>query len=103
MWRSVHWLTALITATTVPALAQDAFRSDVPKVWDDEALRSLEIPLAAKIPVRHVGSDFYYEIPVRPNVKTYPNYRRWQGTERTLGLVTNTGTSTCLRSGGAPH
>ncbi len=67
-------LAVLITATMLPALAQRPFRPDVPKVWDDEAMRGVELPLVARIAIHHVASDFYYKIPVRPNVKTYPIY-----------------------------
>jgi hypothetical protein len=51
-----------------------SFRSDIPRVWDDAAMRDVELPLAARIPVRHVPSEYYYQIPVRPNLKTYPIY-----------------------------
>ena len=67
-------LAVLITATSLQVLAQTPFRPDVPRVWDDEAMHEVELPLAARISVRHVRSDFYYKIPVRPNVKTYPIY-----------------------------
>ncbi len=47
---------------------------DIPKVWDDDAMRDVELPLAAHIPVHHMPADYYYRIPTRPNVKTYPIY-----------------------------
>src|SRR5215510_9736597 len=50
------------------------FRPDIPKVWDDNQMRNVELPLAAHIPVHHMPSDYYYRIPVRPNLKTYPIY-----------------------------
>jgi hypothetical protein len=50
------------------------FRLDIPKVWDDDEMRNVELPLAAHIPVHHMPSDYYYRIPVRPNLKTYPIY-----------------------------
>ena len=37
-------------------------------------MREVELPLAARIPVQHMPSEYYYTIPVRPNVKTYPIY-----------------------------
>jgi hypothetical protein len=48
---------------------------EIPKTWDDEAMRSLEVPLAdpAASP-RHVTADYYYRIPVRPIFKSYPVY-----------------------------
>jgi hypothetical protein len=60
-----------------PLLAQtgsQAFRPEIPKVWDDAAIHDVELPLAARIHVEHMPADFYYRIPVRPNVKTYPIY-----------------------------
>ena len=51
-----------------------AFVPDIPKVWDDAAMRDVELPLASRIPVQHIPSDYYYRIPVRPNLKTYPIY-----------------------------
>src|SRR5579862_5388299 len=47
---------------------------DVPTVWDDAAMRELELPLAARVPVHHMPAEYYYRIPTRPNVKTYPIY-----------------------------
>lgn len=67
----------ILAATTLPLLAQprtSAFRPEVPKVWDDAAMRDVELPLAAHISVQHIPSDYYYIIPVRPNLKTYPVY-----------------------------
>lgn len=47
----------------------------VPKTWDDEALASMDVPLAvtARSPV-HASADFYYRIPVRKIYKQYPLY-----------------------------
>src|SRR6266850_4377201 len=48
---------------------------DIPKVWDDDALASMELPLA--VPSRsakHISADYYYRIPVRPIYKSYPIY-----------------------------
>ena len=56
-------------------LSGQSFKPEIPKVWDDESLRDVELPLAQRIPVHHVSSEFYYQIPVRPNLKTYPIYR----------------------------
>lgn len=48
----------------------------IPKTWDDSAVSSLDLPLpdVAASP-KHVSSDYYYRIPVRPVYKTYPIYR----------------------------
>ena len=47
---------------------------EVPRVWDDAAMRDVELPLAARIPVHHMSAEYYYRIPTRPTVKTYPIY-----------------------------
>ena len=47
----------------------------IAKAWDDDAVASLEIPLAeAKASPVHVSSEYYYRIPVRPIYKSYPVY-----------------------------
>src|SRR5207247_2005115 len=47
----------------------------IPKTWDDEAMASLEVPLADESgsPL-HASADYYYQIPVRPIYKSYPVY-----------------------------
>src|SRR5215216_3355917 len=54
---------------------EGAFAPKIPKTWDDQAMASLEIPLAdpAGSPV-HVSADYYYRIPERPLYKSYPVY-----------------------------
>jgi hypothetical protein len=47
----------------------------IPKVWDDQAMARLEVPLAVPgASPKHVASEVYYRIPVRPIYKTYPVY-----------------------------
>ena len=65
---------AVLITVTLPILAQTPFRPDIPRVWDDEIMSEIELPRAVRIPIRQVDSVFYYKIPVRPNVKTYPIY-----------------------------
>ena len=44
-------------------------------MWDDEAMRTLEVPLANPIgSPKHVPADYYYRIPVRSIYKQYPVY-----------------------------
>src|SRR5262249_47450622 len=69
-------LTGLITVTV--GNRQNAKREHpaaIPRTWDAEAVRTLEIPLAdpAASP-RHISTDYYYRIPVRPIFKSYPVY-----------------------------
>ena len=49
--------------------------SNFPKMWDDEALTSLDLPLAdASIKVQHAPAADYYRIPQRRIWKSYPVY-----------------------------
>lgn len=47
----------------------------IPKVWDEKALSTLQIPLAepSASPIQ-VSADYYYKIPIRPIYKSYPVY-----------------------------
>src|SRR5215831_4119590 len=48
---------------------------NIPKTWDDEAIATLEIPLADPVgSPRHASADYYYRIPVAPIYKSYPVY-----------------------------
>lgn len=52
--------------TTAPA---------IPKTWDDQALATLQVPLAKPVgSPKQVSADYYYKIPVRPIYKQYPIY-----------------------------
>lgn len=54
---------------------QENARPQVPKTWDDQAMATLQVPLAdagaSPVPV---SADYYYRIPVRPIYKSYPVY-----------------------------
>jgi cytochrome c553 len=51
------------------------WRPSVPKVWDEDALRELELPrVGLGLPARHVTADYYYRIRVDRIPKTYPVY-----------------------------
>jgi len=57
------------------ARANPSAAGAVPRVWDDEAIATVEVPLANPIgSPKHVSSDYYYKIPVRPIYKSYPVY-----------------------------
>ncbi len=48
---------------------------DIPKTWDDGEIARHEVPLADPSgSPKHVSSDYYYRIPVRPIYKGYPVY-----------------------------
>src|SRR5271165_2847378 len=47
----------------------------VPRAWDDPAIATVEVPLANPVgSPKHISSDYYYKIPVRPIYKSYPVY-----------------------------
>jgi hypothetical protein len=47
----------------------------IPRTWDDAEIAKHEVPLAfAAASPKHVSSDYYYRIPVRPIYKGYPVY-----------------------------
>ena len=51
------------------------FTPPIPRTWDDQAMATLEVPLADPIgSPKHVSSSYYYKIPVRPVYKSYPIY-----------------------------
>ena len=53
----------------------ETFRPQIPRVWDAEALRDLELPLAASgVPPEHVSPEYYYAQKVRPIYASYPVY-----------------------------
>jgi hypothetical protein len=70
------WFLVLILFLTVRAqVRQPAVQSCVPRVWDDQAIATLEVPLANPVgSPKHISSEFYHRIPVRPVYKTYPVY-----------------------------
>lgn len=75
-------LVSIILLFAIASLARPSQRSSgdwqpsIPKTWDDEAIHSLELPLAdpAASP-SHISSEYYYRMPVRPIYKSYPVYR----------------------------
>jgi hypothetical protein len=67
---------SLTTLFLIAAMASTAAAQvGVPKVWDDDAMATLEVPMAdpAGSP-KHVSANYYYRIPVRPIYKSYPVY-----------------------------
>lgn len=72
----------ILLLTTIRSFTQDTHTQKtappqfaVPKTWDDEAMASLELPLANPIgSPKHVPADYYYRIPVRPIYRSYPVY-----------------------------
>ena len=47
----------------------------IPRVWNDQEISTLHVPLANAVATpEHVSSEYYYQIPVRPIYKSYPVY-----------------------------
>src|SRR5437762_9563705 len=69
-------LMAFAVVLTANALSAQSALPSIPKTWNDQAIATLEVPSPEPgyTPV-HVGSDYYYRIPVRPIYRTYPRYR----------------------------
>lgn len=60
--------------TTAPA--SNPVGPQIPRTWDDSALRSLEVPLVnAKASPTFVSSSYYYSVPARRIYRSYPVYR----------------------------
>ena len=75
--KSVAFLIVFAAAWQLNLFAQSAtsssFAAEIPKAWDDEALNSMELPLAGLgQPATYVPSEYYYRMPVRKIYKTYP-------------------------------
>ncbi|MGH9455521.1 MAG: hypothetical protein ACRD2O_16295, partial [Terriglobia bacterium] len=55
--------------------AERSFKPNIPRMWDDAAMATLEVPLANPIgSPKDVSADYYYKTPVRPIYKSYPVY-----------------------------
>src|ERR1700758_5423712 len=70
-------LTVIAVLSSPEAISQapHVAKPTVPKMWDDAAMGTLEVPLANPIgSPKHVSSDYYYKIPTRPIYKEYPVY-----------------------------
>src|SRR5215471_3984263 len=77
-WWTLLFLTALFlfkSAHIIRTQDYDKWPPEIPKTWDEQALRSMELPMPdpAASP-NYVSADYYYRIPVRPVYKTYPVY-----------------------------
>ncbi|HEY7913266.1 MAG TPA: hypothetical protein VIG62_15240 [Blastocatellia bacterium] len=78
--RIKYFILAMFVAAGASALihggkADSTFSPAIPVAWDDQAMATLEVPLAdpASSP-KHISADYYYQIPVRPIYKSYPAY-----------------------------
>jgi hypothetical protein len=74
---------ALLTTVSITALSSGcqmqksahAFQPEIPKTYDEHAMNSWNVPLAAAgVTPTHLSSSYHYSIPVRPLFKSYPVY-----------------------------
>jgi len=71
--RAGHWIAGMFVLATGFIAAQQS--QQIPRTWDDEEIARQEVPLAQpEASPKHVSSDYYYRIPVRPIYKSYPVY-----------------------------
>lgn len=87
MRSSLLWTAFLLSIAAGPLVGQDTSTrapstSEFPRTWDEEALRTLELPnVLTGEPARPVSADFYYAIPARKIYRTYPIYFPGRGPE----------------------
>jgi hypothetical protein len=71
----VGQIASIFFATLLPSLLHAQSRPDVPRVWVDADMHSLELPLAhAPATPKHVPAEYYYRMPVRRIYRSYPVY-----------------------------
>jgi hypothetical protein len=59
-----------------PATAQ-TFNPNIPRAWDDKAVKALEVPLAQRDrSPRYMSAEEYYKLKVRPIYRSYPVYAK---------------------------
>jgi hypothetical protein len=67
---ALTWLAAAALAAGDPP-----FRPDIPRAWDDQAVSTMELPLAQRDrSPRYMTSAEYYALKVRPIYRSYPMY-----------------------------
>jgi hypothetical protein len=71
--RGWSWIGGMLVLGVGLAAAPDGHK--VPLTWNDEEIARHEVPLAQpEASPKHISSDYYYRIPVRPIYKSYPVY-----------------------------
>jgi hypothetical protein len=69
----------VLSGAVASTLSAQGFKGEspsaIPRTWEDQAVQSLEIPLAdGTISVKHISAEYYYRMPVRPVYESYPVY-----------------------------
>ena len=71
---------------------EQVFRPTIPKVWDEQALREMELPLVVpKYSPRPIPADYYYKIPIRKIYRSYPIYAPGRGPKGYLEQLRSVG------------
>src|SRR5262245_50537699 len=73
---AVAALVGMAIGTTDPTVrGSGGAPPSVPRTWDDDAIATLEVPLANPVgSPKHVSAEYYYAMPVAPIYKSYPVY-----------------------------
>jgi hypothetical protein len=74
----IYLIGCAVLATVASCFAQD-FHPSIPKAWDDKEVEGFELPLAQRDRTpRHLSSEEYYKLKVRPIYRSYPAYAKGQ-------------------------
>ena len=64
-----------LSVLAASAESAETFRPQIPKTWEDAAMKDVELPLAhAEYSPRHISAEFYYKMPVPPLYRSYAVY-----------------------------
>ena len=85
MRRAVCVLALTLLAVIAFAAGDPPFHPDIPKVWDDEAVATMEVPLAQRDrSPKYMSSAEYYALKIRPIYRSYPMYVAGRGPKEYL-------------------
>jgi hypothetical protein len=76
-----RWAVALIPVYLLAQpIDEGKFRPEIPKVWVDAEISSLEVPLATPAATpNHLSAEAYYRLPIRTIYSSYPIYAPGRG------------------------
>jgi hypothetical protein len=77
MRRTVCAIALTLVAVVAFGAGETSFYPDIPKVWDDRAVETMEVPLAQRDRSPHyMTSAEYYALKIRPIYRSYPAYAK---------------------------
>lgn len=77
MRETVRAVGLILLAVAALGAGQTTFHPDIPRVWDDQAVETMEVPLAQRDrSPRYMNSAEYYALKVRPIYRSYPAYAK---------------------------